>query len=207
MIVGSIRMRQTHAPNTCWVNSFFPRNLTIHRWENEKILSFIPPDGNFRLISYHISSNNMVVIPVYLKHQISFREGAGGRLDLTVGPKQTMGKTIENVQLEIPMPKSVLNVSLVANQGKFSFDPTTKNLTWDVGRIDPAKLPNLRGTINMQSGAPAPESNPTVSVSFVIASLAVSGIKVHRLDMYGEKYKPFKGVKYITKAGRFQVRT
>jgi hypothetical protein len=27
-----------------------------------------------------------------------------------------------------------------------------------------------------------------------------------RLDMYGEKYKPFKGVKYITKAGRFQVR-
>lgn len=59
----------------------------------------------------------MVVIPVYLKHQISFREGIGGRLDITVGPKQTMGKVIENVTLEIPMPKSVLNVSLVANQG------------------------------------------------------------------------------------------
>ena len=27
-----------------------------------------------------------------------------------------------------------------------------------------------------------------------------------RLDMYGEKYKPFKGVKYLTKAGKFQVR-
>lgn len=25
--------------------------------------------------------------------------------------------------------------------------------------------------------------------------------------MYGEKYKPFKGVKYVTKAGKFQVRT
>lgn len=25
--------------------------------------------------------------------------------------------------------------------------------------------------------------------------------------MYGEKYKPFKGVKYLTKAGKFQVRT
>jgi AP-3 complex subunit mu len=31
-------------------------------------------------------------------------------------------------------------------------------------------------------------------------------LKVSRLDMYGEKYKPFKGVKYVTKAGRFQVR-
>lgn len=37
--------------------------------------------------------------------------------------------------------------------------------------------------------------------------LSFSGLKVNRLDMYGEKYKPFKGVKYITKAGKFQVRT
>ena len=36
--------------------------------------------------------------------------------------------------------------------------------------------------------------------------MAVSGIKVSRLDMFGEKYRPFKGVKYITKAGKFQVR-
>ena len=42
---------------------------------------------------------------------------------------------------------------------------------------------------------------------FTINQLAVSGVKVNRLDMYGEKYKPFKGVKYITRAGRFQVRT
>ena len=48
----------------------------------------------------------------------------------------------------------------------------------------------------------------------------MSGLKVNRLDMYGEKYKPFKGnpnmqkilnnflgVKYVTKAGKFQVRT
>lgn len=34
-----------------------------------------------------------------------------------------------------------------------------------------------------------------------------AGLKVNRLDMYGEKYKPFKGVKYLTKAGKFQVRT
>lgn len=30
---------------------------------------------------------------------------------------------------------------------------------------------------------------------------------MNRLDMYNEQYKPFKGVKYLTRAGRFQVRT
>lgn len=60
--------------------------------------------------------------------------------------------------------------------------------------------------ISLQSGAPAIDSNPTMNVQFTISQLAVSGLKVNRLDMYQEKYKPFKGVKYITKAGRFQIR-
>ncbi|PSN44402.1 AP-3 complex subunit mu-2 [Blattella germanica] len=132
--------------------SFHPC-VRFKRWESERILSFIPPDGNFRLMSYHIGSQNIVAIPIYVRHNISFREAGGGRLDITVGPKQTIGRTI-----------------------------------------------------SLQSGAAAVESNPAINVQFIISQLAVSGLKVNRLDMYCEKYKPFKGVKYITKAGRFQIR-
>lgn len=49
--------------------------------------------------------------------------------------------------------------------------------------------------------------NPPINVKFRINQLAVSGLKVNRLDMFGEKYKPFKGVKYVTKGGKFQIRT
>jgi len=149
----------------------------------------------------------MVAIPVYVKHSISIREGSAGRLDITIGPKQTMGKVVENVVMEIPFPKTVLNVTLTPTQGKYSFDPVTKVMNWDVGKIDPSKLPNIKGNISLQSGSLPPDSNPTISVQFTISQMAVSGIKVNRLDMYLEKYKPFKGVKYITKAGNFQVRT
>ncbi len=31
-----------------------------------------------------------------------------------------------------------------------------------------------------------PESNPTITVDFKISQLSVSGLKVNRLDMYGE---------------------
>ncbi|CAI9716898.1 AP-3 complex subunit mu-1 isoform X8 [Octopus vulgaris] len=191
--------------------SFHPC-VRFKRWESERVLSFVPPDGNFRLISYHIGAQNMVAIPIYVRHTISFREGAAGRFDVTIGPKQAMGKTIENVVVEVLFPKSILNVTLTPNQGKYSFDPVTKMMTWDVGKIDPTKLPNIKGTINLQTGSPVPESNPTISVQFSISQWAISGVKVNRLDMYGEpqfmyKYKPFKGVKYVTKAGKFQVRT
>jgi len=40
--------------------------------------------------------DSVVAIPVYLRHSISIREGSGGKLDITVGPKQTMGKTVRN---------------------------------------------------------------------------------------------------------------
>jgi len=63
----------------------------------------------------------------------------------------------------------------------------------------------MSGTVTLQAGE-IPESNPTIMVDFKMGQLAVSGLRVNRLDVYGEKYKPFKGIKYVTRAGKFQVR-
>lgn len=185
--------------------SFHPC-VRFKRWETEKILSFVPPDGNFRLMSYHVGSQSVVAIPIYVRQNLSIKGGEHGRLDITVGPKTTLGRTIESVKLEIILPKSVSNCSLVATQGKYTFDQNSKVLHWDVGKIDISKLPNIRGSVSIPSGAIVDNSNPSINVQFTISQLAVSGLKVNRLDMYGEKYKPFKGVKYVTKAGKFQIR-
>uniref|UniRef100_A0A8C9ZJ77 Adaptor related protein complex 3 subunit mu 2 n=1 Tax=Sander lucioperca TaxID=283035 RepID=A0A8C9ZJ77_SANLU len=91
--------------------------------------------------------------------------------------------------------------------GTYTFDPVTKMLSWDVGKINPQKLPSLKGTMSLQAGASKPDENPTINIQLKIQQMAISGLKVNRLDMYGEKYKPFKGIKYMTKAGKFQVRT
>lgn len=173
--------------------SFHPC-VRFKRWETERVLSFIPPDGNFRLMSYHVTSQSVVAIPIYVRPNIYLKSGEQGRLDITVGPKTTLGRTLESVKLDCLLPKSVINCTLVATQGKYTFDNTTKMLHWDVGKIDIQKLPNIRGSIAVTAGA-AVESNPSINVHFTISQLAVSGLKVNRLDMYGEdvKYKPFKG--------------
>ncbi|XP_040507486.1 AP-3 complex subunit mu-2 isoform X3 [Gallus gallus] len=110
--------------------SFHPC-VRFKRWESERILSFIPPDGNFRLLSYHVSAQNLVAIPVYVKHNINFRDSSSlGRFEITVGPKQTMGKTVEGVMVTSQMPKGVLNMSLTPSQGTHIFDPVTKSLLY-----------------------------------------------------------------------------
>lgn len=71
--------------------------------------------------------SSLVAIPVYVKHNISFRDSSSlGRFEITVGPKQTMGKTIEGVIVTSQMPKGVLNMSLTPSQGTHTFDPVTK---------------------------------------------------------------------------------
>lgn len=50
-----------------------------------------------------------------------------------------------------------------------------KVLTWDIGKITPQKLPNLKGLVNLQSGAPKPEENPSLNIQFKIQQLAISG--------------------------------
>lgn len=47
-------------------------------------------------------------------------------------------------------------------------------------------LPTVKGNIVLQSGAPIPDSNPNILVKFNISQFAISGLKVNRLDMYGE---------------------
>jgi AP-3 complex subunit mu len=141
---------------------------------------------------------------------------------------------LEDVAMTIVLPRHVTNCALTPSQGRYTFDIATKTLSWDIGKIDTSRLPNIRGSVcsyvlyaahdhdacvmQIVSGVSAVSaasalppaldtSSPTINVSFKINQLAVSGLKVNRLDMFGEQYKPFKGVKYISKAGRFQVRT
>jgi len=48
-------------------------------------------------IRYYLGSGSVVAIPVYIRQNISWQGGTVGKLDMTVGPKQTMGRTIEQV--------------------------------------------------------------------------------------------------------------
>lgn len=73
--------------------SFHPC-VRFRRWESERVMSFVPPDGNFRLMSYHIGAQNVVSIPLQVRHHISFKEVGGGKIEIQLSAKQTMGRMV-----------------------------------------------------------------------------------------------------------------
>lgn len=62
------------------------------------------------------------------------------------------------------------------------------------------------GNITLGPSESAPESNPTLSVDFKLQMVTLSGLKVGSLVLTNERYKPFKGVRSLTKAGNIQIR-
>jgi hypothetical protein len=49
-----------------------------------------------------------------------------GRFDISVQPRSTDGKPIENVVLTLPMPKSSTSVNATCNVGQYMYDPVNK---------------------------------------------------------------------------------
>jgi len=186
--------------------SFHPC-VRYSKWENDRVLSFIPPDGQFKLFTYRVKG--VTQLPLFVKPQISFGEG-GGRVNVSAGPKggpmMSNSKTvIENVLLTIPFSKSVSTTNLSCNVGSYSMEEATKVCKWNIGRIPKDKSPLLSGYVNLIPGQPAPESNPSIMVQFKITGYAISGLSIDVLTC-SEAYKPYKGVRAVTKAGKYQVR-
>lgn len=54
---------------------------------------------------------------------------------------------LEEVVVEMLLPKSVQNCNLIPSNGKCTFDPYTKLLQWNVGKIELGKPPTLKGSV------------------------------------------------------------
>lgn len=106
--------------------SFHPC-IRYSRWDQSRILSFVPPDGNFKLMEYRVTSG--LEIPLYIKPQVTW-SNAGGRVHITVGAKASVKHAVGDVQLVIPFSKLVSSTNLTATSGEVQYDEINKVCTW-----------------------------------------------------------------------------
>jgi len=172
--------------------------------QQSKVVSFVPPDGSFVLMNYRVKGQGLQ-LPIYVKPQITFST-TGGKVSVVVGSKLSK-QQVEDMVVTIPFPKSVNSAALSANIGVVNFDDKEKTATWRIGKIPKdGKNPQLDGSLALATDSAIPEANPALSVTFRIPQYAISGIKVDSLALHVERYKPYKGVRSFTKAGKFSIR-
>lgn len=139
---------------------------------------------------------------------------------------------VEDVAITIPFPKQTRTTAdFRVNMGTIVYDESSKMARWTLGTMDITKKASLSCTFTVAGTRPKtkhhpslvshdhddtkddeddePEdeaSPPNLSLHWKIPLASVSGLSVSGLSVTGESYRPYKGVRNITKSGLFQVR-
>lgn len=184
------------------------------RYENDRSVSFVPPDGRFTLFQYRCKPIHALQPPFYVTPQITFNK-EGGRVNVMVGLRHggiglDREKDIHKLTVHIPLPPQTDTVNVNScSHGAHSFDNARKILTWRIGHLT-SNSPSLSAEFGFGTNAVddvVEATGESVTVEFQIPNYSASGVKVDTVSLVNENYKPYKGVKYMTKAGRFSIRT
>ncbi|CAA2959622.1 AP-3 complex subunit mu [Olea europaea subsp. europaea] len=177
--------------------------VRLRPWEANQILSFVPPDGEFKLMSYRVKK--LKSTPIYVKPQLSSDSGTC-RISVLVGIRNDPGKSIDSITVQFQLPPCILSADLSANHGTVNI-LADKTCSWSIGRIPKDKAPSMAGTMTLETGLERLNVFPTFQVSFRIMGVALSGLQIDKLDLKNLPSRPYKGFRALTRAGEFEVRS
>lgn len=207
--------------------------VRIERWERERVLSFLPPDGVFELMTYTPLENSsrqlLDLVPFYCKPSVSVSSSVGddptalqmGRLEVVVGPKKFShfggsggggsngGAVLENVVVKLPLPNKAKFIDIKPPQeGKVAL--LDRTCVWTLPpKLDGAMSAcRLVGSFALEHGvAVNGNGNTPCAFDFTMqVPRTVSGLKISNLEITNQSYKYYKGVKTLLKSGEFQVK-
>ncbi|XP_077218522.1 clathrin adaptor complexes medium subunit family protein isoform X2 [Tasmannia lanceolata] len=172
-------------------------------WESHQILSFVPPDGQFKLLSYRVKK--LKNTPIYVKPQLISDAGTC-RITVLVGVRNDPGKIIDSITVQFKLLSCVASADLNSNHGTVNI-LANKDCFWSIGRIPKDKAPSLTGTLLLETGLDRLHVFPTFQVGFKIMGVALSGVQIDKLDIKNTPNRPYKGFRALTRAGEYEIRS
>lgn len=185
----------------------FHQCVRLSRFENDRTISFIPPDGEFELMSYRLNTH---VKPLIWIESVIERH-AHSRVEYMVKAKSQFKRrsTANNVEIVIPVPMDADTPKFKTTVGNVKYAPEQSAVVWSIKSFPGGKEYLMRAHF----GLPSVESEETegrapIQVKFEIPYFTTSGIQVRYLKIIEKSgYQALPWVRYITQNGDYQLRT
>ena len=161
----------------------FHQCVRLSRFENDRTISFIPPDGEFELMSYRLTTQ---VKPLVWAEAIVERH-EGSRIEYMVKIKAQFKRrsTANNVEAIIAVPDDADSPKFRAAIGTVTYAPELSAMVWKIKQLGGGKeylmrahfgLPSVRNDESIDRRTP-------ISVKFEIPYFTISGIQVRYLKI------------------------
>jgi AP-1 complex subunit mu len=185
----------------------FHQCVRLTRFENDRTISFIPPDGEFDLMHYRL--NTKVKPLIWIEAHVE--PHSHSRIEYMIKAKSNFKRrsTANNVEIIIPVPPDADSPSFKTSIGNVRYVPDKDCIVWHIKQFQGQKeylmrahfgLPSITGEDDSKLKAP-------INVKFEIPYFTVSGIQVRYLKIIEKSgYQALPWVRYITQNGDYQIR-
>lgn len=106
------------------------------------------------------------------------------------------------------VPPNTAKANIKVGCGRAKFEPDQKAIVWRVKRFAGGSEFMLQAEVDLITTTRSkPWSRPPISMEFNVSLFTASGVYVRYLKVYDKSgYHPSRWVRYMTRAGEYQVR-
>lgn len=184
----------------------FHQCVRLSRFENDRTISFIPPDGEFELMSYRL--NTQVKPLIWVECLVDSHSGSRMEYMLKAKAQFKRRSTANNVEIIIPVPEDADSPRFRTNVGNVHYAPERSAVVWKIKQFGGGKeflmraelgLPSVRGDDDKGGGMmggfggsmggalSGKTGKRPIGVKFEIPYFTTSGIQVRYLKIIEPK--------------------
>ncbi|RXM92330.1 AP-1 complex subunit mu-1, partial [Acipenser ruthenus] len=184
----------------------FHQCVRLSRFENDRTISFIPPDGDCELMSYRLNTHVKPLIWI----ESVIEKYSHSRVEIMVKARGQFKQrsTANNVEITVPVPSDADSPKFKACTGSAKWVPEKNAVIWTIKSFPGGKEYLMRAHFGLPSvDSEELERKPPITVKFEIPYFTVSGIQVRYLKIIEKSgYHALPWVRYITQSGGKPVR-
>nr|CCC91424.1 putative adaptor complex AP-1 medium subunit [Trypanosoma congolense IL3000] len=183
--------------------------VNLSQFESQRMISFVPPDGEFELMSYRTNKKISPVVNV----ECTLVSQSATQVEMALVARTTYRRALKASFLDIlvPVPSDAFKPEGRCSAGKVRHAPESNLLVWSLRDVSGGRLLNCAFKFSVPSvrtSDPSVTAKAPIQVKFEIPYLTASGLQVRYLKVEEEpNYEALSWVRYVTQSGEYHIRT
>ena len=184
----------------------FHRCVKLTKFDADRTITFVPPDGEFELMKYRITDH--VKLPFKIVPIVEERGDTRCIFNIKAISNFSATMYAQNVVIKIPCPKNTARCKCRAKEGRARYEPEHHAIVWRIKRFSGGKEIGLFAEAELAvSTSGKAWSRPPITMEFSCPRFAASGMIVRFLKVFEKTaYTTTKWVRYVTRNGHYQIR-
>ncbi|KAJ3288185.1 hypothetical protein HK104_008287 [Borealophlyctis nickersoniae] len=182
----------------------FHQCVKLANFEQTRTINFIPVDGEFELMK----TTENINLP-FRVHAVA-NEVSKTSVEFKVAVRSQFSNKVyaQNVVIKIPVPTNTSGAKIIVTAGRAKYVGSENCLVWKIARFQGQQEYLFSAEAELTSTTVKKAwSRPPISMDFQVLMFTASGLMVRFLKIFEKSnYPSVKWVRYMTKAGSYQIR-